>query len=61
MMSLMWNLKKQKQNLFPKRRLTDTENKLTVKEGERWGGLINEVWGKNLQLISWTNAKLPVI
>ena len=62
MMSLMWNLKKQKQNLFPKRRLTDTENKLTVKEGERWGGIDEEV-GINIYILLYikeiTNKNLP--
>ena len=49
----MWNLIKKPKNLFPKQRLTDTENKLMVKEGERWGG-INEEVGINIYILLYT-------
>ena len=42
--------KHQKQNLFPKQRLTDTENKLMVKEGERWVRT-NEDVGINIYIL----------
>ena len=48
----VWNLKKKKQTktYFPNRD-SDTKNKLMVKEGERWGGMMNEEVGINIYIL----------
>ena len=55
MISLMCGILKKKQQKNPKtyfpNRDSDTKNKLMVKEGERWGGMMNEEVGINIYIL----------